>query len=109
MRGVIFGLSILIGLGSYFAPTVIAQTRNIKHPFTIFSINLLFGWTVVGWIAALVWAARQQPRAQPDPASYPLELDNWSFEPTEQTLTDRGDKWVFGTEKVIEARRYHEL
>jgi hypothetical protein len=27
----------------------------------IFWVNLLFGWTVLGWIAALIWAVMEKP------------------------------------------------
>jgi T4 superinfection immunity protein len=45
----------------YFIPTVIACKRNAGHTGTIFLINLLFGWTVLGWIAALIWAVVETP------------------------------------------------
>jgi hypothetical protein len=38
----------------YFLPSIIAHN---KRDFTaILLVNLLFGWTVIGWIIALVWA-----------------------------------------------------
>ena len=41
----------------YFAPTIVAMVR--KHPQTtpIVLINLFAGWTLIGWVGALVWAA----------------------------------------------------
>jgi CHASE2 domain-containing sensor protein len=50
----IVGLFALVVL--HFAPTLIAASRKHPRRIAIFVINLLFGWTVVGWIAALVWA-----------------------------------------------------
>lgn len=41
-------------------PTFIAGTRVSGHQNAIF-INLLFGWTVLGWIAALIWAIVEVP------------------------------------------------
>ena len=38
----------------YFLPTLIGRHKN--DAFGIFLLNLLFGWTVIGWIVALVWA-----------------------------------------------------
>jgi len=29
----------------------------------LFALNLLLGWTVVGWVAALVWALTKDPAA----------------------------------------------
>jgi hypothetical protein len=38
----------------YFLPTMIARH---KADFTgVFLVNLLLGWTVIGWLVALVWA-----------------------------------------------------
>jgi hypothetical protein len=40
----------------HFAPTFIAVSRKHPRRIAIFVINLLFGWTILGWIVALVWA-----------------------------------------------------
>jgi hypothetical protein len=40
----------------YFIPSFVAAARNQDTRFTIFAINLVLGWTVIGWIGALVWA-----------------------------------------------------
>ncbi len=47
---------IILIVGFYLVPTLIAETRGAKHAGSIFAINLLFGWTILGWIAALIWA-----------------------------------------------------
>lgn len=38
----------------YFLPTFIG--RHKTDAMGIFIVNLLFGWTVIGWFVALVWA-----------------------------------------------------
>ena len=38
----------------YFLPTIIG--RNKSDAGAIFAVNLLLGWTVIGWFAALIWA-----------------------------------------------------
>lgn len=38
----------------YFLPTLIA--RDKADVMAIFLVNLLFGWTVIGWFVALIWA-----------------------------------------------------
>ena|SRR5271170_2418301 len=40
----------------YFLPTIIAISRKKTNVVAIVLINFLLGWTVVGWIIALVWA-----------------------------------------------------
>ena len=46
----------------YFIPSLVASTRNQDNRFTIFAVNLVLGWTVVGWIGALVWAIYKPAR-----------------------------------------------
>jgi len=49
-----------------FLPTLIALIRGHDNTFAIFLTNLLLGWTVIGWIIALIWsftAIRRRVRA----------------------------------------------
>jgi hypothetical protein len=41
----------------YFVPTVVAKWRHIKTPQGPILLNIFLGWTVLGWIGALIWAA----------------------------------------------------
>lgn len=50
------GETILLLAVLYFLPSVIALKRRHANSKAIFALNLLGGWTVVGWIAAMVWA-----------------------------------------------------
>jgi hypothetical protein len=38
----------------YFLPTIIG--RHKADVMGIFLVNFLFGWTVIGWFIALIWA-----------------------------------------------------
>ena len=42
----------------YFIPSIIAAVRQKTNLVAIGVFNLLVGWTVIGWIVALVWALR---------------------------------------------------
>lgn len=42
---------------SYFLPTVVAKRREHPQQDAILLLNLLLGWTILGWIAALIWSA----------------------------------------------------
>ena len=42
----------------YFLPSVIALARSKRDLLAIFLLNLFLGWSVIGWIVALVWAAK---------------------------------------------------
>ncbi len=40
----------------YFIPAIVAHDRRHHNRYAIYALNLLLGWTVIDWIAALVWA-----------------------------------------------------
>ena len=47
----------------YFLPAIIGH--NKRGSGGIFLLNLLLGWTFIGWIIALVWACTAEPRMIP--------------------------------------------
>lgn len=49
----LLGASIL----AYFLPSMIASKRRHPSAGGIFLLNLLAGWTGIGWLAALIWSA----------------------------------------------------
>jgi hypothetical protein len=57
MADVLYSILILITLGIiYFLPTVVAGIRSHRQIWAIFALNLLLGWSFIGWAAAMVWA-----------------------------------------------------
>ena len=38
----------------YFLPTIIALAHRKKRKNSVFLVNLLFGWTLLGWVVAYV-------------------------------------------------------
>ncbi|MFV8333671.1 superinfection immunity protein [Flavobacterium sp. XS1P32] len=47
-------IGIILILALYFLPSIIGYShRNFG---SIFLLNLLLGWTVIGWIVAIIWA-----------------------------------------------------
>lgn len=40
----------------YFLPTTIAIYRGHKQSLSIFALDLLTSWTIVGWIGSLFWS-----------------------------------------------------
>ena len=40
----------------YFLPTIVAEYREHANSSAIFVLNILLGWTFIGWVIALVWA-----------------------------------------------------
>ncbi len=58
-QGQVSLLSGAIGLGVlilHFLPTVIAGLRHHHNTLAIFMLNLLLGWTGIGWIIAFIWS-----------------------------------------------------
>lgn len=51
----IFG-SVVFGAGIYFTPLLVASHRRHRQTVPIAILNLLLGWTLVGWAVSLVWA-----------------------------------------------------
>ena len=51
----IFGFGFVL----YFLPAIIAFARSKRDTVSILVLNLLLGWTMIGWVIALVWALKQ--------------------------------------------------
>jgi hypothetical protein len=56
-------------------PILVAGMRSVKNFGWIFVINLFLGWTLVGWVVALIWALRDASKYQaafapPSPTTY---------------------------------------
>jgi hypothetical protein len=46
------------GFLAYFLPTVIALVRERHEKFSIFLLNFFLGWSLIGWVIALIWACK---------------------------------------------------
>jgi len=57
-------LHLVLGILLYFLPAIIG--RHKRDAAGIFLVNLLLGWTVIGWIIALIWACTSEN----DPVRY---------------------------------------
>jgi T4 superinfection immunity protein len=55
-----FGFGFGLPLVLYFLPSIIALARGKRDTLAIFLLNLFLGWSVIGWIVALVWAAKHE-------------------------------------------------
>jgi len=54
----LFGLGFGFPLVLYFLPSIIAVARGKRDLLAIFLLNLFLGWSIIGWIVALVWAVK---------------------------------------------------
>jgi hypothetical protein len=55
----VVAIVVAILTAGYMLPWAIAAVRDVRH-WSVFWINLLLGWTIVGWIWALVMSLRTQ-------------------------------------------------
>ena len=57
--GILLMIAIFLGGAAvYFIPTFIAIARRQRNTLSIFILNLLLGWSVIGWVISLVWALK---------------------------------------------------
>jgi hypothetical protein len=58
LYGADFGTILLLGILTtlYFLPAMVASAREHHNLMAIVVLNLLAGWTFIGWVGALVWA-----------------------------------------------------
>jgi hypothetical protein len=49
----------------YMMPTVIAFGREHPRRQDIAVVNILLGWTLIGWIAVFLWALLTQVESEP--------------------------------------------
>jgi hypothetical protein len=62
--GALLFILIIVGIGAYFIPTIVAFSRKHPNAVAIFATNLLAGWTFIGWIVSLVWSLTNPQRSQ---------------------------------------------
>lgn len=54
---VFLGLVVLALMGAiYFLPSYVAYRQQHRQRQAIYALNLLGGWTMIGWVGAFVWA-----------------------------------------------------
>lgn len=46
----------------YFLPSIVGYSK--RNASAIVVLNLLLGWTLIGWVVALVWACTSDPPLQ---------------------------------------------
>jgi hypothetical protein len=51
---VLYGIAIVGGIALYLIPTWVAMGK--KNAGGIFAVNFLLGWSLIGWLAAFIWA-----------------------------------------------------
>ena len=60
LRNSALGLLAMLGaLAVYLAPSFIARARHHPRALEIVLVDVLLGWTAIGWGAALLWSLRE--------------------------------------------------
>jgi Superinfection immunity protein len=81
-----------VSIGLYMLPALCAWQRGHPQTMAIAILNVFLGWSILGWIGALVWAAtaikdadRRDPYQMPIPPREELQATRWGYR-TAQTL-----------------------
>jgi hypothetical protein len=53
---IIWIVVLVLAIGMYGLPSIIAIVRKKRDMGGIIAVNILLGWSILGWVAALVWA-----------------------------------------------------
>lgn len=62
------GPALLLVIGVlYLLPWMLAAARGRHNTGAIFALNLFLGWSLIGWVVALVWALSSDKPARVDP------------------------------------------
>lgn len=69
----------------YFLPTIIAAVRKKTNLVGIALVNFFLGWSIIGWVVALIWAVSTE---RLDYA--PLPAQAWSTPPPSPPPPPRG-------------------
>jgi Domain of unknown function (DUF4352)/Superinfection immunity protein len=70
---------IIFALLIYFLPTSLAAFRQRKSFRSILVVNLLAGWTGIGWLVALIWSLVGKRTAEPKPRSKAMSFALGTF------------------------------
>lgn len=66
----LFHTGIVFLLLLYGLPAIVAISRRHHQTLAISVLNLLLGWTILGWVGAIVWACTAvRPNTSETPAS----------------------------------------
>lgn len=49
-------VALVVLLPLYALPTIIAFARRHRQRVAILLVNILTGWTMIGWLGALIWS-----------------------------------------------------
>lgn len=101
VNGVLYTFLAIIGVLSlplYLLPSIIAAKK--RYRIAILALNLLTGWTIIGWVIALIWSMVASPLALKvlnDERS--IENNNLTKDASQQVIKTK-NKEISPTEKL---------
>jgi hypothetical protein len=109
-------LMLLLIFPLYFLPAIIAKARKNSNTTAIFVLNLILGWTVLGWIGALIWAfssgSKQAPTvivnntSQSYSQEYKVEKPNLTKQLQPEVASP---KYITQQDKIDQLRQFKQL
>ena len=97
----LLGLAVVV----YLLPSIVASNRRHRERAPIFVLNLLLGWTLVGWVAALVWSLTSHVEATPTTKGFVQDvLERVAGEPPR---TDEPAVWLRELGAAVAALQLH--
>lgn len=61
MESIILILLAVGGISLYFLPALICPNDS-SNSTTLFLVNLVVGWTIIGWFICLAWALKEKAK-----------------------------------------------
>jgi len=90
--------------GAYFLPSLMAMLRRHDNTGSIFVLTLLLGWSILGWVIALVWSFSSQKEKvqtiqQSSPSPITDQLERLASLKERDVITE--DEFVRQKEKLL--------
>jgi len=93
-----FGLTILlILLALSFIPVIIAAVRKHNDTLLIFLLTFFLGWTLIGWVVALIWSLSSNVQS--------IAMTN---HPVNKSLTDKLNELTLLLNKKMITQEEHD-
>ena len=58
MNTILSLIFLMIVFGIYFLPAIVAKDKKDRKAIMV--LNFFLGWTLIGWVAALIWAVKEE-------------------------------------------------
>ncbi len=62
---------VIIAVAIYILPTILVWKRQSSRRWKVTAINLLLGWTLIGWVVAMVMTFAYEPPPEGAPPDEP--------------------------------------